>query len=136
MVIGQVTIGGGATSPGTLRLEARCASPGGVCHMDAVRLDPQLVRVGPVNVNTAPLAVLRALPGMTDAIASRLIAGRPYGDQDGKGRGIGDLLLGDVLSSDEDTKLASDIFHILSLGQAMEGERPGASQRVETIVER
>ncbi len=148
MVIGRVTIGSGATAPGTLRLEVRCASPSGVCHVDAVRLDPQLVRVGPVNVNTAPLAVLRALPGMTDAIASRLIAGRPYGDQDGKGRGIGDMLLGDVLSADEETKLAvfrqmahllttrSDIFHILSLGQAMDGERADASQRVETIVER
>ena len=136
------------TPPNTLTLEARCASPSGVCHLDYVRLDPKLLRVGPVNLNTAPLGVLRALPGMTDALASRLIAGRPYGDQEQKGRGIGDVLMGSVLGSDEDEKLdvfrrlahllttRSDLFRIQSLGQAMAEHRVMATQRILTVVER
>ena len=148
VVIGQVTIGADGTPTGTLTLEVRCASVSGICHFDNVRLDPLLVRVGPININTAPLEVLRALPGMTDAIASRLMAGRPYGDQGQKGRGSGDLLVGDVLGTAEEDKLAvfrrlghlvttrSDMFQILSLGQQLDDDRAGASQRVQTIIQR
>ena len=162
IALGQVRIGpapasqGGADVPEseratqaqTLTLEATCASPSGVCHLDAVQLDPKLLRVGPVNMNTAPLGVLMSLPGMTEALAARVIAGRPYGDQDHKARGIGDLLLASVLASDEEEKLAafrrlahllttrSDVFRIQSLGQAMTGDRVMATQRITTIVER
>jgi type II secretory pathway component PulK len=148
IVIGQLNVGLGGTPTGILRLDVRCVSPGGICHLDHVRLDPQLIRIGPVNVNTAPLGVLRALPGMTDALAGRLIAGRPYGDQDHKGRGIGDLLLAETLASDEAGKLSvfrqvghllttrSDVFQIVSLGQALDEDRPTASQRIQTIVQR
>ena len=57
------------------------------------------------------------------------------------------VLLGDTLGADEEAKLAafrqlahllttrSDVFHILSLGQAMDGDRVEASQRVETVVD-
>ena len=150
ILVGQVTVGAAGTGPSAnaLAVEVQCASPSGICHLDAIRLDPQLVRVGPVNVNTAPLEVLRALPEMTDALISRLIAGRPYGDQDEQGRGIGDLLLGDVFGADEETKLEvfrrlahllttrSDVFQVQSVGQAMDGERPGATQRILTVVQR
>jgi type II secretory pathway component PulK len=148
LVIGQITIGGTGTPPGTLVLDVKCASASGICHLDDVRLDPRLLRLGPVNINTAPLDVLLALPEMTDARAGRIIAGRPYGDRDQKGRGIGDLLLGEELSTDEEEKLAvfsrmadllttrSNVFQILSLGQSVEDERPGAVQRIMTVVQR
>ena len=157
VVIGQITIGKPAdpgqgpaegTPSQTLTLEVTCSSPSGICHADHVRLDPQLIRIGPVNVNTAPVGVLLALPGMTDALASRIIAGRPYGDKNHTGRGIGDLFLGDVLGTDEEAKLEtfrrlahllttrSEVFQILSLGQGMDGSRVQATQRVQTIVQR
>jgi type II secretory pathway component PulK len=150
ILVGQVTVGAAGTGPSAnaLAVEVQCASPSGICHLDYIRLDPQLVRVGPVNVNTAPLEVLRALPDMTDALASRIIAGRPYGDQDQKGRGIGDLLLGEVFGADEETRLAvfrrvahllttrSDVFQVQSVGQAMDDERPGATQRILAVVQR
>ncbi|MBI3083576.1 MAG: general secretion pathway protein GspK, partial [Candidatus Omnitrophica bacterium] len=149
VVIGQVTIGPpGSSAPQTLTLEARCVSPNGICHLDAARLDPRLIRLGPINVNTAPPEVLRALPVMTEALASRIIAGRPYGDRDQQGRGIGDLLIGEVLGTDEEEKLEtfrrlshlvttrSDVFQILSLGQAMAGGRVHATQRIRAVVQR
>ena len=159
LLIGQITIGppagadddagaGEWTPAHTLVLEAQCASTSGICHLDHVRLDPTLIRVGPINVNTASREVLFSLPGMTDALASRILAGRPYGDQEHKGRGIGDLLLGGILGSDEEETLEtfrrlghwlttrSDVFQILSLGQAIKGERVEATQRIQTIVHR
>jgi len=92
--------------------------------------------------------VLRAMPGMTNALASRIVAGRPYGDQHQKGRGIGDLLAGGVLGTTEEDQLdvfrklghllttRSDMFEVVSLGQAMEGDRTGATQRIRTVIQR
>ncbi|MDP3703828.1 MAG: type II secretion system protein GspK, partial [Candidatus Omnitrophota bacterium] len=148
VVIGQVTIGGDGTPANQFTLEATCASASGICHLDYVQLDPRLVRLGPVNVNTAPLEVLRALPGMTDELASRIISSRPYGDKEQKGRGIGDLLVGEVLGATDEDVLAvfrhiahllttrSDMFQILSLGQAIDGDRVDASQRIQTVIQR
>jgi type II secretory pathway component PulK len=148
LVIGELAVGMEETPPNTLVLEARCEGSSGICHLDYVQLDPQLIRVGPVNINTAPLGVLRALPGMTDPLASRIIAGRPYGDQDQKARGIGDLLIGEVFGTEEEEKLEvfrrlahlittrSDMFHIVSLGQAMQDDRVEATQRIFTVVQR
>ena len=148
LVIGQMTIGGTESPPGALVLEARCATVSGICHVDYARLDPLLFRVGPVNVNTAPLEVLRALPGVTDAVASRLIAGRPYGNQDERGRGVGDLLMGDVLGATEEDKLAvfrqlghlvttrSDMFQITGFGQALDGGHVTGAQRVRSVIQR
>jgi len=148
IAVGEMTIGTGGTPPNTLTLEAQCASVSGICHLDYIRLDPRLIRIGPVNINTASLEVLRAMPGMTEALASRIVAGRPYGDQHQKARGIGDLLAGDVLGSTEEDKLntfrmlghllttRSDMFEVISLGQAMEGDRTGATQRIRTVIQR
>ena len=159
VVIGQVAIGESqrgsdlqtpeaGTPPHTLTLELRCASQHGICHLDHIRLDPQLIRLGPINVNTAPREVLLALPEMTEALALRIIAGRPYGDTGKKGRGIGDLLIEDVLGTDETSKLAvfrrlahlfttrSNVFEIQSIGQSMEEDRVGATQRILTVVQR
>lgn len=165
VVIGEITIGPESRdvppSPGeegpleargtperTLALELTCASANGICHFDHAQLDPQLIRIGPINVNTAPLEVLLSLPEVNEAMASRIMAGRPYGDQERRGRGIGDLLLGAVLGEGEQEKLAafqrlahllttrSDVFQIVSLGQAIEGDHVEAAQRIVTVVER
>ena len=92
--------------------------------------------------------VATSLNVATATLADRIIAGRPYGDQRQKGRGIGDLLLGMVLGSDEEEKLEvfrrlahllttrSDVFQILSLGQTAADGTPGASQRITAVVQR
>jgi type II secretory pathway component PulK len=148
VAVGQVEVGMDEGVSRTLTIEVRCESPGGVCHAKHLALDPQLLRVGPVNVNTAPSEVLTALPGVTAAVAQRIIAGRPFGDQEDKGRGIGDLLVGDVLGAAEEDRLAifrqvahlvttrSDVFEILSLGQSLEESRVGATQRIQAVVQR
>jgi type II secretory pathway component PulK len=148
VVIGQVAVGVDDAPANTLTLEAACGSPSGVCHLDYVRLDPRLVRLGPVNVNTAPREVLLALPGMTGALADRIIAGRPYGDRHQKGRGIGDLLWDTVLGSDEEEKLGafrrlahlltvrSEVFQIIGLGQAVQDGQARAVQRITAVVQR
>ena len=148
IVLGQVAVGVDQAPPDSLTVELTCASTNGICHLDFIRLDPRLIRIGPVNVNTAPREVLAALPGMTSALVERIIAGRPYGDQRHKGRGIGDLLLGSVLGNDEEAKLEafrrlahllttrSDVFQIMSLGQMVDDDRPGAMQRITAVVQR
>ncbi|MBI3087917.1 MAG: general secretion pathway protein GspK [Candidatus Omnitrophica bacterium] len=148
IVVGQVTVGLDESPAHTLTLQARCESSSGVCHLLHLWLDPQLTLLGMLNVNTAPKEVLLTLPGMTDLIVDRLIAGRPYGDQEEKARGVGDLLIGSVLGDAEADKLArfrqiahlvtvrSQVFEILSLGEAMEDGRSGASQRIQAIVQR
>ena len=148
VVIGQLAIGLGDTPSGSLTLQVRCGSPSGVCHADHVRLDPRLVQVGGVNINTASEAVLRALPGVTETIAQRIMKGRPYGDLQQKGRGIGDLLLGDVLGSTEEDRLQifrlmghvvttrSNVFRVLSLGEALDNGRSTATQRIVAVVQR
>lgn len=148
IVVGQVTVGLETTPATILTLEVQCASPGGVCHFDHASLDPQLLRVGPVNVNTAPLDVLQALPGMTEAMAQRIISGRPYGDKEKKSRGIGDLLVDETLGATEEDRLEafrrlahllttrSDVFEIFSLGQWMDKHRVSASQRVHAVIQR
>lgn len=146
--IGHVTVGLGQTPSNMLTLEVVCESPSSICHVDAIRLDPELIRIGPVNINTASREVLWVLPGMTAALADRIIAGRPYGNKGQKAYGLGDVLLGEVLGGDEETKLAvfsqlghwitthSSVFEIISVGQALQDGRPSATQRIKTVVQR
>ena len=148
LVVGQVTVGFEESPPNMLTLQGRCESTSGICHVTHVRLDPQLTLVGVVNVNTASQDVLKSLPGMTDAIIQRLIAGRPYGDQNQKARGAGDLLAGSVLGETDEDKLArfrqvahlltvrSHVFEIISLGETLQDGRSGAAQRIQTIIQR
>ena len=148
LTVGQVAAGGVTALPNTFTLEVRCDSTGGVCHAMHIMLDPNLILSGMINVNTASLEVLRALPGMTDAMAQRIISGRPYGDQDRKARGIGDLLIGSTLGETEEDKLAnfrrlahlitvrSNMFQILSVGEAMDRQTAVASKRIQAVVER
>ncbi len=131
-----------------LVLQVKCESPDGVCHLNEVSLDPQVMVEGVVNINTASLDVLMSLPGMTEAVAQRIIDGRPYGDQDHKARGIGDLLIGSVLGEAEEDRLErfrriahlitvrSQVFQIMSVGEVLERDRPAASQRIQAVIQR
>jgi hypothetical protein len=148
IVIGQVTVGMDASAANTLTLQVRCDSPSGVCHALHVLLDPQLSVEGVINVNTAPTDVLLCLPGMTEAVAQRVIDGRPYGDQDQKARGIGDLLMGSVLGEEEEDKLErfrqfahlltvrSRVFRVMSHGESLEHNKRVAGQRIHAVVQR
>ena len=130
----------------TVTVEFTCESGG--CHLNALALDPQMVLIGLVNVNTASTAVLLSLPGVTDAMAKRLIERRPYGEQGGATRGIGDLLLDSVLGVDESDTLArfrqlahlvtvrSSMFQITSVGETLEHDHPTASQRITAVIQR
>jgi type II secretory pathway component PulK len=148
IIVGQVTVGMDVSAPNTLVLQARCDSPSGVCHLNHIRLDPRLGLTGMVNINTASLEVLLSLPGMTQTIAERLIQHRPYGDQEEKARGIGDLLMGSVLGDTDEDRLSrfrqlahlitvrSQVFRIMSVGETLEREKPVASQRIQAVVQR
>jgi hypothetical protein len=148
IVAGQIQVGGAHSAPGTLALEVRCESPSSICHVLHVTLDPELTLEGPVNVNTAPADVLRCLPGMTEAIVQRLVGGRPYGDRDGKARGIGDLLMDSALGETDEDRLEgfrriahlitvrSRVFRILSWGESLERQRRTATQRIQAVVQR
>ncbi len=143
---GRIPVGQVVVSGTTVTVELRCESAG--CHLNALALDPQMVLIGLVNVNTASTAVLLSLPGVTEAVAGRLVSARPYGEQGGATRGIGDLLLGVALGVDESDKLArfrqlahlvtvrSSMFQIISVGEALEHGHPTASQRITAVIQR
>ncbi len=148
IVVGQIAVGVGGAPSRTLTLQARCDSTSGVCHVDHLWLDPRPILVGMINVNTASRDVLLALPGVTETVADRLVAGRPYGNQDGKGRGIGDLLMGSILGETEADRLdrfrqmahlitvRSNVFRVMSLGESLQVEQPAGIQRIQAVVQR
>jgi len=148
IVVGQVTVGLPESLPNLFTLQARCESPGGVCHLNHIWLDTTPLLVGVINVNTAPQEVLASLPGITDGVIQQLVANRPYGDQEHKARGIGDLLIGSVLGEAEEDRLQrfrqwahlltvrSQVFHIMSLGEPLTQETPKTSQRIQAIIQR
>ncbi|MBI4354119.1 MAG: general secretion pathway protein GspK [Candidatus Omnitrophica bacterium] len=148
LLVGELTVGMGVSDPKTLHLEVRCESESHVCHFLHAMLDPQLVLVGRINVNTASREVLLSLSGMTEAIVDRIIEGRPYGDQDSKARGIGDVLVGSALGETEDDRLSrfrqlanwltvrSQVFQVMSMGEAFERNKPAASKRIQAILQR
>ena len=151
VVVGQVEVGMGtarSTPARTLELRVRNDSSSGIAHLNWVSLTPQWLRPGVVNINTASRAVLMALPGMTASMADRLIAGRPYGNRDGKRRGIGDLLLSDALGASDQQRLEafeplanlitvrSNHFQLIATGQVLEHGRSVAEKRIRTVIER
>ncbi len=148
LIVGEVTVGMEVADPKTLHLEIRCESESHVCHFLHAMCDPQLILVGRINVNTASRDVLLSLSGMTEAIVDRIITGRPYGDQDSKGRGIGDVLIGSTLGETEEDRLErfrqlanwltvrSQVFQVMSMGEAFERNRTAASKRIHAILQR
>ncbi|MBN1794608.1 MAG: hypothetical protein JW844_06555 [Candidatus Omnitrophica bacterium] len=156
---GRVEIGTGsegASPDSTLEVRLKNTSPKGVAHFDYLRLDPSSEKSGAININTASQAVLEALPGIDSGYAARIMQNRPYGNKENKRRGIGDLLVGDVLRpleyEDEADKerqmlglfgafsnyvtVRSDTYGITVIGQIVKRDKIQAEKRIETIIER
>jgi DNA uptake protein ComE-like DNA-binding protein len=69
---------------GAFSLPALAAEP-----KPAAAVDPANIRAEPIDINSAGESQLKALPGIGDAYAAKIIAGRPYAKKDQlKSRGI------------------------------------------------
>jgi len=155
-IYGTVEIGTGSAQSApsqTLAIRIKNGSLTGTAHADFVQLDPQLVSVGRLNVNTAPVEVLQALPGVDAATAEAIIANRPY-------ERTGDLLLSGAMGSlgsgdgsSDDRRLEdqverrfaalanlvtvrSNVYEVVAVAQAVRGGRVVAQQKVRTVIER
>jgi len=148
---GRIEIGAGSTNSlpsNTLEMRIKNASADEVSYFDYIRLAPVPEVSGKININTASAEVLSSLPLIDEETASSIISGRPYGNQEDKGRGIGDILATDVLDSDADEKIAkfsavsnlitvrSDSYQIIATGQALKNGRVMAEKRIRMVIER
>ncbi len=151
VTVGQVAVGLGtpeSTPDRTLEIRVRNNTGTETCHLNWVSLTPRMTLPGLLNINTAPRAVLMALPGVTGALADRIIGGRPYGNRGQKQRGIGDLLTGGALGGTEREQLdafepianlittRSNVFQLIATGQVLDHGRPVAEKRIRTVIER
>jgi hypothetical protein len=148
---GIVEVGTGtdaSTPDGKLELKIKNSSLSGTAHFDYLQLDPQIYIWGRININTAGWQVLMALPGIDKETAQKIIANRPYGNKDGLNRGIGDILLRDVLGETEEERIIkfkpisnlitvrSDVYRVVATGQVLEDGRVVAEKRIWAVVER
>lgn len=151
VVVGQVAVGLGtpsSTADRTLAVRVRNDARAEICHLNRISLTPQAVWPGAININTASRAVLTALPGVTAAVADAIIADRPYGNRNGKRRGIGDLLTSAALGAAEADRLdafeplanlittRSNVFQLIATGEVLDHGRPVAEKRIRTVIER
>ncbi len=148
---GRIELGGqneGSLPAGKIELRLKNASASSIAYFDYIHLAPLPYVPGKLNINTASSAVLEALPKIDTDTAQRIIAGRPYGNKEDKGRGIGDILSESILDSDRGEKIAkfsalsnlisvrSDIFQIIATGQALRGGRVMAEKKIRMVIER
>jgi type II secretory pathway component PulK len=148
---GRIEIGtGSAVSLPAHQIELRLknASASNIAHFDYVCLAPLPYVPGKLNINTASKEALQALPLIDASGAQRIINGRPFGDKENKGRGIGDVLSGDILDSDADAKITkfsaisnlitvrSHTYRIIATGQLLRNGRVMAEKRISTVIER
>jgi len=148
---GRIEIGSesaGSLPSARLEMQVKNASATHTAHFDYIRLAPIPYVQGKVNINTASKEVLQALPLVDQDTAERIISQRPLGNKEQKARGIGDLLLEDILDSDSEERLAkfgaisnlisvrSNTFQIIATGQALRNGRVMAEKRIKAIIER
>ena len=151
MCFGRIEIGGENSSSlpaHKIELRIKNVSQSNLAHFDYIRLSPLPYVAGKININTAPGEVLEALPNIDEPCAQRIINGRPFGNKEGKARGIGDILDGDILGSTDTEKLAkfgaisnlitvrSDIYQITATAQALRKGKVMAEKRIRTVIER
>jgi type II secretory pathway component PulK len=148
---GRVEIGTGTVGSlpaGEVEMRVKNVSASNTAHFDCVILAPLPYVAGKVNINTAPVEILQALPKLDQAAAERIISSRPLGNKDEKGHGIGDILDGSILNGDEAEKIdkfsaisnlisvRSDTYEIIATGQALRNGRVMAEKRIRAVIQR
>lgn len=111
-------------------------------------IEPSYEIEGRININTAPVEVLGALSLSSSAIDNILI-NRPFGEEDARKLGTGELLISDTLGVSDEERLEgfrqisnlitvkSDMYKIISVGEGLkEGKESGISQVVTAVVQR
>lgn len=131
-----------------IEIRVKNVSANNIAHFDYIYLAPRAYVPGKININTASTDVLQALPLIDQDTAQQIVANRPYGNKEEKGRGIGDLLFGNILDSEAEEKLAkfsaisnlitvrSDTYQIIATGQALHNGRVMAEKRVRAVIKR
>ena len=137
-----------STPKGMLELKVKNVSKTEAAHFDFIRLDPVNSMDGKINVNTASKKVLSVMPGVDDTIAEGIISNRVYGDKNGLRLGIGDLILGSALGSDDAEKkekfrqisnlvtVHSDIYRIIVTAEILEKGKTVAQKKIWAVFER
>lgn len=151
IVFGNIEIGTGSevsTPDNALEIKVKDASDTGGAHFDFIRLDPVNNLYGRININTAPLKVLSALPGIDESIANSIITNRVFGNKNSLNLGIGDLIATHALgSNDVDKKnrfrqisnlitVHSDCYRIIVTGQTLEKGKVVAEKKIWVVFER
>ncbi|MBU4312982.1 MAG: general secretion pathway protein GspK [Candidatus Omnitrophica bacterium] len=151
ILFGNIEVGTGSdisTPSGELELKIKNSSKTGGAHFDFIRMDPANSMEGRININTASKKVIGVMPGMSEGGADDIIAGRVYGNKNGLRLGIGDLIAGDALGSeDEDKKtrfkqisnlvtVHSDIYRIIVTAQTLDEGRVLSEKKIWAIFDR
>jgi len=151
VVYGVIGIGTGeetAAKKRILSLMLKNASASGAATFDYITLEPFPAIYGKINLNTAPSEVLQALPGVDQTLAEKIIAARPFGDDQGLKRGVGDLVTkgvlatGDSGSFEQFGKIAnlvtvrSDVYEVIATGQWVRHGVVLAEKKIRMVVER
>ncbi|MFC1620875.1 hypothetical protein ACFL2G_01090 [Candidatus Omnitrophota bacterium] len=133
---------------GILELKVKNVSKTAAAHFDFIRLDPVNSIDGKININTASKKVLSVLPGMDESAADKIISNRVYGNRNGLRLGIGDLISGDALGSEDAEKrekfkqisnlvtVHSDIYRIIVTGQTLDNGKVLAEKKIWAVFER
>ena len=160
---GRIEIG--TENPGSLpahQLEMRLknVSANNIAHFDYIYLAPLPYVAGKININTASIEVLQALPLIDKETAQRIIQYRSYGNKEEKGRGIGDILseeserigpivyIRHILDEKYAERMAkfgaisnlitvrSDTYQVIATGQALRNGQVMAEKRIRAVIER
>ena len=151
ILFGNIEVGTGSdisTPSGILELKIKNASKTGGAHFDYIRLDPSSYIDGRINVNTASSKVLSVMPGMDNQTADSIVGNRVFGNKNGLRLGIGDLISGNALGSDDSDKkikfkqisnlitIHSDIYRIIATAQTLGKGKVLSEKKIWAVFER